>query len=664
MDDINESNYEDEGQNDISDDHIEQEEESPFIDDIEEETEIRRSNRNNAGAGVILLDPSFHGPSHDDKRVQFAMEKIKEHSMEQSSKFEVQEGYKQALSVMFTQMPALKGFKLFGERAVAAMVKELKQLEHGPMPGKKVIVPINPDTLTYEQKRRALNAINLIKKKRDGTIKGRTCADGSKQHRYLKEDEDISSPTLALESLLITLVIDVYEGRDVAFFDIPGAYLHAKVPPEKMVTLKLKGVFVDIMCEINQEYVQHVRYENGQKVLYLRVLRALYGCIDSALQWYMLYKGTLEKENFVLNPYDFCVANKVINGKQCTLTWYVDDNKLSHVEPSVVDSVLNMIKVHFGEITITRGKSHDFLGMSIVLRDDKKIEIDMADQLREAIEAFGEKIDNSAVNPAKSDLFYVDEDSKPLSEEKSDIFHSVTQKLLYITKRARPDLETLISFLTMRVSKSTEQDWAKLKRGLSFIHGTINEKRIIGARNLLDVFTWIDASYAVHSNMRSHTGGAISMGYGVLHAKSSKQKINVKSSTEAELVGVSEYIPHNIWLIMFLKSQGYEMRNNTVYQDNKSAILMEKNGRNSCTGNSRHINVHYFFVKDQIDKGEFKVQYCPTLLMLADFFTKPIVGKRFRELWKVVMGQMSIFELDPSILPPIKERVGFQIEEV
>ena len=258
----------------------------------------------------------------------------------------------------------------------------------------------------------------------------------------------------------------------------------------------------------------------------------------------------------------------------------------------------------------------------------------------------------------------MDEDSKILSEEKRDIFYSVTQKLLYITKRERPDLETLISFLTMRVSKSTEQDWAKLKRGLSFIHGTINEKRIIGARNLLDVFTWIDASYAVHSNMRSHTGGAISMGYGVLHAKSSKQKINVKSSTEAELVGVSEYIPHNIWLIMFLKSQGYEMRNNTVYQDNKSAILMEKNGRNSCTGNSRHINVRYFFVKDRIDKGEFKVHYCPTLLMLADFFTKPIVGKRFRELWKVVMGQMSIFELDPSILPPIKERVGFQIEEV
>ena len=99
------------------------------------------------------------------------------------------------------------------------------------------------------------------------------------------------------------------------------------------------------------------------------------------------------------------------------------------------------------------------------------------------------------------------------------------------------------------------------------------------------------------------------------------------------------------------------MINNTVYQDNQSAIRMDKNGRNSCTGNSRHINVRYFFVKDRINNGKFKIEYFPTLLMLADFFTKPIVGKRFRELWKVFMGEISIFDLDPSILPQIKERV-------
>ena len=161
------------------------------------------------------------------------------------------------------------------------------------------------------------------------------------------------------------------------------------MPTDKTMLLKLRGTFVYIMCSINEEYKRHVRFKNGKKVLYLRILRALYGFIESALQWYNLYKSTLKSEGFVVNPYDFCVGNKVINCKQCTITWYVDDNKLSHDDPKVVDSVLSMIKRYFGDITITRGKEHKFLGMNIKLRDDKKIEIDVSHHLQEAIDAFG-----------------------------------------------------------------------------------------------------------------------------------------------------------------------------------------------------------------------------------------------------------------------------------
>ena len=133
-----------------------------------------------------------------------------------------------------------------------------------------------------------------------------------------------------------------------------------------------------------------------------------------------------------------------------------------------------------------------------------------------------------------------------------------------------------------------------MKRLLGWLESTINDTRIIGANSLQDIYTWIDASYAVHANMRGHTGGAISMGYGVIHARAGKQKINTKSSTESELVGMAEYIPYNLWLLMFLEQQGYGIKNNVIYQDNQSAMLMEKNGRNSCTGNSRHINIRYF----------------------------------------------------------------------
>jgi len=79
------------------------------------------------------------------------------------------------------------------------------------------------------------------------------------------------------------LLINAFEERDTAIFDVPGAYLHAKIPDDKFAILKIEGEFVDIMCEVNPEYKDDVRYENGKKVLYLQILRALYGMIESAL---------------------------------------------------------------------------------------------------------------------------------------------------------------------------------------------------------------------------------------------------------------------------------------------------------------------------------------------------------------------------------------------
>ena len=119
------------------------------------------------------------------------------------------------------------------------------------------------------------------------------------------------------------------------------------------------------------------------------------------------------------------------------------------------------------------------------------------------------------------------------------------------------------------------------------------------------------------------------MGIGILHGKASKQKINVKSSTENEIVGLSEYLPYTLWMGYFLEAQGYKIKKSTVFQDSTSALKMEKNGRNSCTGNSRHINVRYFFVKDRYDKGEIELRYCPTELMLADFLLSPYKGLCF-----------------------------------
>ena len=137
----------------------------------------------------------------------------------------------------------------------------------------------------------------------------------------------------------------------------------------------------------------------------------------------------------------------------------------------------------------------------------------------------------------------------------------------------------------------------KLKRVIQYLKQTINDVRIIGCEDLKSVYTWVDAAYGVWLNMRSQMGGCMSMGIGMINYKSSKQKLNMKSLTESEIVVLSDYLPYNIWFRNFMNEQGYEIVKNIVYQDNQSAMKMEINGRNSCTGNSRHIDIRYFFTK-------------------------------------------------------------------
>ena len=155
--------------------------------------------------------------------------------------------------------------------------------------------------MSEQEQRRALCTINLIKIKRCGKVKGRRCADGSVQRGYISKEES-SSPTISLQALFATWIIDSIEGRKVQTFDVPGAYLHAEIPEEEQVFMKFEKEFVEIMCEVNPEYKEHARIENGRKVLYVQVLKAIYGMIESKVRWYELFTGTLCGMGFELKP--------------------------------------------------------------------------------------------------------------------------------------------------------------------------------------------------------------------------------------------------------------------------------------------------------------------------------------------------------------------------
>ena len=136
---------------------------------------------------------------------------------------------------------------------------------------------------------------------------------------------------------------------------------------------------------------------------------------------------------------------------------------------------------------------------------------------------------------------------------------------------------------------------------------------------------------------KSHTGAAISLGNGIVNAKASKQKVVSKSSTEAELIGLSDSASQVIWTRDFLIGQGYQMDAATIFQDNMSTMAMVKRGQ-SNSERSRHINIRYFFVKDRVEQGDVKIEYKPTGEMIADILTKPLQGSLFARLRDLLLN--------------------------
>ena len=161
---------------------------------------------------------------------------------------------------------------------------------------------------------------------------------------------------------------------------------------------------------------------------------------------------------------------------------------------------------------------------------------------------------------------------------------------------------------------------------------------ILSADNLYVIKWYVDSSFVVHPDFCSHTGVIMTYGRGSLQSMSKKQKLNTRSSTKAELVGADDASTLILWTKLFMENQGYTIEKNILFQDNKSTILLKNNGKKSSSKRTRALNIHYFFLTDQIRKGNIQVEYCLTALIIADYFTKPLQGKLFAKFKKAIMG--------------------------
>jgi hypothetical protein len=239
------------------------------------------------------------------------------------------------------------------------------------------------------------------------------------------------------------------KGRDVATAHIPGAFMQTEM--KGTIQIVLECTMAKLLVKIDPKlYQKHLLMQNRKPVMHVQLKKALYGTLQAGLLFWKDMTKSLKEWGFKINPYDWCVGNKMIDGEQCTVIWHVDNIRISHEDPKVVTAILALLEERYGRkapLTITCGKEHDYLGMTLDYSKPGKVEILMNDYIK-----------GIAGTPLANHLFQVKDNAERLDKETVQLFHPNLAKLLFLCKLAPPNVQTTVTFLTTRVQEPDIDD--------------------------------------------------------------------------------------------------------------------------------------------------------------------------------------------------------------
>ena len=392
--------------------------------------------------------------------------------------------------------------------------------------------------------------------------------------------------------------------------------------------LRIEGVLAERLAKLDPTYAP---FMDNRGSIVVQLKKALYGTVQASKLWYEMLTKELLDQGFEQNPYDKCVLNKTVGDHQVTLALHVDDMLVTSKDKKDLDTLAAAIMTRWDNSTRHDGPIVDFVGMTFdysTRRQDKVVEVTM-DGITDAVIAES-GVQRAKPSPSTLDLFDVDDASPALDAERTKRFKSAVPKLSWVSMRARPEILTATAFLTTRTSAPTEQDAAKLNRIHQYLFGTSHRGIALGvAEGGMRVEAHVDAAYGVHTaSGKSHSGCSISLGMGPVYVASKKQKIVTKSSTEAELIALSDMASQAIHVRAFVTAQGYQVGPAVIYQDNMSCMALMKKG-GPCSERSRHISIREFWLKERIDRGDARLEHLGTAKMHANVLTKSVVGEQF-----------------------------------
>ena len=465
--------------------------------------------------------------------------------------------------------------------------------------------------------RKAIGCKWIFKTKIDGNgdierYKARLVAQGFTQKFGVDYDQTFS-PVVSFESVRSVIAIAAKNGLKLHQMDVKTAFLNGELNEE--IYLRQPEGFVV------KGYEDHV----------CKLKRSIYGLKQSARCWNVELDKKLKNMGFKQCESDPCIYIKEAKEEYCVIAVYVDDLIVGGESEGNVERTKKIISDKF-EVT-DMGTLHYFLGVKVVQKASTgEIWIGQPNFTNELLKKFQMSESKPVETPCDPGMKL---SKKTENEEEFDTikYQSAVRSLLYLLTRSRPDLAFAVGNAARYCSQPSQQHWSAVKRIFRYLRGTTDLGLLYQPDNA-DLAGYSDADWAGDINDRKSTSGYVFMMSGsAISWRSKKQSSVALSTAEAEYIALSSATQEAMWLRHLFSSLMKEYQRcipTTIYEDNQSTICMTKN--NQSHGRSKHVDIKYHFVREQVELETVKVIYCKSEDMTADILTKGLLSYQFKRL--------------------------------
>lgn len=458
-----------------------------------------------------------------------------------------------------------------------------------------------------DQKIIGLKWIFKTKYRADGEIqkyKARIVAKGYSQEQGVDYDE-VFSPVARIETVRMLLALAAHRRWKVYHLDVKSAFLNGDIHEDVYVE-QPRGFEV---C--------------GEEHKVYKLRKALYGLKQAPRSWYSKIDSHFLDWGFQRSSNEhtlYCKTNQA--GDTLVVCIYVDDIVFMSSSHSMLKEFKDDMMKNF-EMSDLGAMSY-FLGLE-VRQDQLGIHISQKKYTEDLLKCYHMQGCKAAPTPLSENIKVQAEDGSGEADSKS--YRSLVGKLMYLT-HTRPDIVFAVNLLTRYMHKPSKNHYSLAKRVLRYLSGTLNHgiwyKRLDSIK--LEEFTDSDWGGCVEDR-KSTSGVVFNIGSGAISWMTKKQDITALSSTEAEYVALCAGLCQGIWLKRLLFDCGFVQSDPfVVWCDNKSCITIAKNPTQH--GRTKHIDVKFHFIRDQVSQGVLELKYCSTDNQLADVFTKPLSVKK------------------------------------